>query len=286
MLVVSFTLGELSFLSVNMYNAGPGRLSKATQALLNSSLPLHTPTLVLGDFNLHHPTWAIAGAPARPPSAGANDLVEWAEANAFALLNSLEWPTLHGHSNQANSIIDLTWVNFAAANINLVHDWTVLNTVAYESDHNPICWTIRHPAIAQPNDDGPTGVHIDPSKRDGWCGAFSCTLAAHPPPAVYAGAQDVEAGAASLLHALTSATTEVMPARTGKAPSRSKWWNADCDLAMHALMDARGPQRDVLWGRLYGTIWMAKRKWATDIIQNTGKQEVWSLCQWASGNRR
>ncbi|KAF8500047.1 hypothetical protein BU17DRAFT_102596 [Hysterangium stoloniferum] len=77
-----------------------------------------------------------------------------------------------------------------------------------------------------------------------------------------------------------------MPRSTGKAPPRSKWWNEAWDEAMRALMHTRGPQREMVRGRLQATIRKAKHDWAMDIVQRATHREVWSLCQWASGKCR
>ena len=284
-LLMSFTYGDFSFFTVNMYNAGPGRNAVSVQSLLNSDLPQATPTLILGDFNLHHPSWSIAATPPCQVTAAANDLVDWTEANAYTLLNSLGHPTRLGQHNQADSIIDLTWANYPATELDMVQGWNVLDDAAVASDHNPISWTIQPPGPRLDPPDPPQTYRIDPARRDDWCGAFTTALCTYPPPAAYESAPDVEAGAKALLDAFTHATATVMPKCTGKAPDRSKWWNEDCDAAMRALMEARGPRRDILRGRLHAAIRKAKRDWAMDIIQRTSQTEVWSLCSWASGNR-
>ena len=285
-LVTSFSYGDFPFLTVNMYNAGPGRNALSVQALLNSDLHLATPTLILGDFNLHHPSWSIAGNPPRQASAAANDLVDWSEANACTLLNRLDKPTRLGQHNQADSIIDLTWANYSATELNMIQDWDVLEDSAVASDHNPIGWLIRPPGPLPDPPAPPQSYRVDPARREDWCGAFAASLRSNPPPATYNSAPDVEAGAKAFLDAFMHATSTVMPKCTGKSPVRSKWWNEDCDAAMRTLMQARGPRRDILRGRLHAAIRKAKRDWAMDVIQRTNQTEVWSLCNWASGSRR
>ncbi len=82
-----------------------------------------TPTLVVGDFNLHSMTWSPLDA---DPSLGAGRFEEWAATNALELLNALGVATRRGTKNQQDCTLDLVWHNFSALRqtfVGAIVDW-------------------------------------------------------------------------------------------------------------------------------------------------------------------
>lgn len=68
------------FLVVNIYNDAN---CSAITALMSTTLP-DLPTIITGDFNLHHEAWAMEES---TPSPRAEPVVEWLENAGFSLLN-------------------------------------------------------------------------------------------------------------------------------------------------------------------------------------------------------
>ncbi|KAF8630476.1 hypothetical protein AX17_005408 [Amanita inopinata Kibby_2008] len=85
---------------------------------------------------------------------------------------------------------------------------------------------------------------------------------------------------------MSNATAASMPRRSGKAPPKAKWWNNNCNKALRDLKHANPKEWARFKARFHAAIKTAKRNWAMDIIQKTKPNEIWSLCQWASGKRK
>jgi hypothetical protein len=148
-LSTSFRRGDITFIIINVYNPGPGRRATSVHSLKEVSLDPSLPTAVAGDFNLHHAAWALRDKPGWPPScAAADELIEWLASNALTLENDTQRPTRVGRTNQSDSIIDLTFWNYAATENEWFCDWDCRPDLAFGSDHNAITWTI---CINDPN---------------------------------------------------------------------------------------------------------------------------------------
>jgi hypothetical protein len=123
-IMLSFHYGNISFDIINIYNAGPGRNANSVRALMDAELDPLTPTIISGDFNLHHPLWALENGQQHAASGTADELVEWLESHAFSIENDLVRATRRGQTaDQHDSIIDLTLLNHAAADIDLIGEW-------------------------------------------------------------------------------------------------------------------------------------------------------------------
>jgi hypothetical protein len=145
-IMLSLHYGNFSFDLINVYNAGPGHNASSVRALMDAELDPLVPTVVSGDFNLHHPLWALENGHQRASSGAAADLVEWMESHAFAILNNLSYATRRGQSaDQNDSIIDLTLINYTAADMELISKWECSEELAFDSDHNGISWMIQSP---------------------------------------------------------------------------------------------------------------------------------------------
>ncbi|KAF8632119.1 hypothetical protein AX17_004922 [Amanita inopinata Kibby_2008] len=287
-LIIDIASDDLTSRFINIYNAGPGSKATAVNSLREANLDPLVPTIVAGDFNLHHPSWSLQNsAVALHPSSAANNLADWLVSNAFTTLNDTSSPTRRGRTNQTDSIIDLTNANLPALADGLVSDWRCSEEFAFDSDHNALSWTsILHKQESEPPENTPTGYRIDPENKADWKEAFLNTIMDNPPPESYLSPEDVESGAKSILQAMSNATAASMPRRSGKAPPKAKWWNDNCDKALRDLKHANTEERSRLKARFRAAIKAAKRNWAMDIIQQTKPNEIWNLCKWASGKRK
>lgn len=288
-LTINVTYGGVSCFIVNVYNAGTGRDADSVNRICNTNFDPLVPTAIAGDFNLHHPEWALEQRAARPTSTAAIELAEWLISNSFAVANSRITPTRRGRTNQADSIIDLTLFNYAATDEHIFRSWACSEELSFDSDHNGVTWTI-HPPDESPdtNTDTDAGIRIDPSKKPEWCAAFTTAIYSSPMPARFLSTADIDQGAKALLDALITATSTTMPHRTNRVLRRAKWWNNDCDQAFHDLRHASPADRTHARSHFRAAVRSAKRNWAADIIKNTPQPEVWKLCHWAAGrpNRR
>ncbi|KAH9954201.1 hypothetical protein BC827DRAFT_1158869 [Russula dissimulans] len=71
--------------------------STCLPALLGLDVDVITPTMLLGDFNTHSPTWS---PPDVPHSSWANRVEEWATTNLLSLANTPGWITRRGADHE------------------------------------------------------------------------------------------------------------------------------------------------------------------------------------------
>src|SRR5712671_904716 len=83
----------------------------ALPALLGLDINTTTPTLVIGDFNPHSPTWS---PPNIPHSGWAAKVEEWVSTNLLTLANDPGVIMRKGVEHKCDSTIDLTWYNEVA----------------------------------------------------------------------------------------------------------------------------------------------------------------------------
>ena len=96
-------MGNKSFLLVNVYN---DEHCSALSTLIASSLPENLLIIILGDFNIHHPSWSL---PNWDKSPFSDTFLQWAEPRGFVLLNDPEEVTFERGLD--SSVLDLTWAN-------------------------------------------------------------------------------------------------------------------------------------------------------------------------------
>jgi ribonuclease HI len=286
-LSTSFQRDDTSFIIVNVYNPGPGRRASSVHSLKEVILDPSLPTAIAGDFNLHHAAWALRDGPEWPPTCtAADELIEWLASNALTLENDTQCPTRIGRTNQSDSIIDLTFWNYAATEDELFHDWECRTDLAYGSDHNAITWTIGAKDQGSHVDNHllDTKYYIDASRQFEWRQEYldaiknQAHLSCDTPEAI------IEA-TNLILQACDQATSATMPPRTAHAPNKARWWNDDCATALRQLRDSSHCDRPRARAQFRAAVRKAKRNWATDIIVGTPQKDIWSLTRWFAGKR-
>ena len=120
----------------NIYNQdSPSFPTKAVERNLLPT-PLPKPSLLLGDFNLHHPLWD-------PDTTGssreADDLHDWIEENNLHLLNTPGTGTFFRANMNRESVLDLSLATDNLAN--RIEDWQIIPAIG--SDHHAISLTVR-----------------------------------------------------------------------------------------------------------------------------------------------
>jgi hypothetical protein len=96
--------------------------------------PLSQNSIILGDFNTHHPWWD----PLAPKSPTADALVEWITENNLILLNTPGAGTFFRPNMTRPTVIDLTLTTSSL--LDKVQDWQTLPDLG--SDHYGILFTI------------------------------------------------------------------------------------------------------------------------------------------------
>ena len=126
--------------------------------------PLARNTVVLGDFNTHHPWWD----PLYNKDPVADDLVEWITKNNLLLLNTPGTRTYYKSNIEIPTVIDLTL--HTADLVDTIQDWQVLPDLG--SDHYGILFNLINTGSASINNT--TNSRFD-TKRADW-DLFKATL--------------------------------------------------------------------------------------------------------------
>ena len=145
-------------LVVNLYNPPPGSSGahSTRQRLKLLDLPDSSPTIIAGDFNLHHPDWEEMTT---EPPATTRAMAEWIQDMSFLLLNVHNYPTFHHHHHLHHSLCDLTLANTRAIGRALVSQWKVDEEARTGSDYVVIRFTVA-------NEDTATGETV--TERLNW----------------------------------------------------------------------------------------------------------------------
>ena len=138
---------------INVYNDTP----KGEECILNrlrntKGIISHLPTILTGDFNLHHPLWSRDDREAQQDQL-TEDIVDWIALQGLSLLNPKgEITHLARRDGERPSVIDLSFANQEASNNDTFKDWAIDTRLALDSDHNAIKFTIdqRIQEIANP----------------------------------------------------------------------------------------------------------------------------------------
>ncbi|KAG8726467.1 hypothetical protein FRC10_007102, partial [Ceratobasidium sp. 414] len=154
--------------------------------ITNQPFDLLTPTIVAGDFNLHHELWSPADYDIPSTSTDAQTIADWIESHDINLENRNEAITRPGKTRQRDSVIDLTLTNRAAWSKELVSDWHCDPALAYGSDHNGISFDItipnEHTTVRETTE---WRYIIDLDRETEWLDAFKERIESCPPPNQY-----------------------------------------------------------------------------------------------------
>ena len=130
---------------INVYNDSP----RGDQCILYKlrdiyhTLPTH-PTIITGDFNLHHPTWSRDDR-ALDQDQIASTVADWLSEKNFSLLNEKgEITHLACHAGERPSVIDLSFANAEAVALDTFKHWAIDSSFSFDSDHNAITFTLDH----------------------------------------------------------------------------------------------------------------------------------------------
>lgn len=191
---------------VNLYNEKDQEGQKTIDRALYS-LPLLPNSLVLGDFNVRHPSWDPRG------HDSASNLLGWLEDNDFTLRNEIGVGTFFRPHLAAESVLDLAFTKGSLSQ----HDvnWRTINV---GSDHLAISLDIQ--GTSQTGQREKKKV-LDLAKAD-W-DLFQSTLLAKSMSINFSSSESM---ANSFTSCITQATKEAIPERTIDASSK-RWWTPE-----------------------------------------------------------
>ncbi|KAJ1305845.1 hypothetical protein OPQ81_010570 [Rhizoctonia solani] len=260
---IDFIYLDLPFTISNIYLHGP-TANQTLLGLLDAPADASEAHIYCGDFNLHHPQWALSYNPVTTSSANSDMLAEWITMNQMEILNALDVPTRVGRRGQRDSIIDLTIANEAVLEGDLVSDWECSSRGTLGSDHNCITW----------------------ANEDKWTKAVLDHLENHPPPPQYLCELDIEEGALAILKAMSAATEQSMQkVPVNKALPRSPWWNDQCSQAVADLENCGNPDaRSKALGHLRSAIRGARRSHGDKLCSKVASPEaMFKITNWYKG---
>jgi hypothetical protein len=176
-LISDILVGHIKWRAINFYNDTAD--TTALNTLLALDLDSTIPTILVGDFNIHSPSWS---APDWAQSSSAPKLEEWLATQTFSMLTQPAIPTHRGENGARNSTIDLIWINFAASIQNSFHGAQVDWEGSLGSDHALIRTIASTPIRIQRNREDRTNrfdIAISPNEWEEWGRIFASAV---PPP--------------------------------------------------------------------------------------------------------
>jgi ribonuclease HI len=237
---VDITYGSKACLLINVYNpsieaTGPGA---TLRSLMATELDLGLPTVLAGDFNLHHSRWNLGGGGNNERMA--TDLLEWTETGGLDLQVDGSAATRQGGPGQRDSVLDLVFWNDT-----LFQDYFGELEISWsdnlDSDHAFLSWVINLAPEEAPDAEVPAAFVINEEKQEDWTLACHAYLADHP-VGVLDCPRAIDNAATHLRAAFDSATEATMKPRKQCQSTRAKeWWNGPLDDQVARLRYARTP---------------------------------------------
>ena len=293
---------------INIYNDSPKGDRSLLARLQNADFPFPAnPTIITGDFNLHHPTWSREDRILEPDSNQADNTARWLARRGFSLLNTRgEITHLARHEGERPSVIDLSFSNEPARASNAIKDWTINPSFALDSDHNAITFTIDYgiSVIENPLDIKFCLNKTDPSK---WLEVFEGELrrerrtldALRGPGDIPNDQLDVYAD--TITGCMQKAIERSAPPRKPH-PKSKPWWDQDLSTATERVATAREAHH--IHQRLTGEFSLEiqnkinnrknffkrlckfkKKAWATKTLEAANTKNMWDFPKWSGGFR-
>ncbi|GAB1526283.1 hypothetical protein RhiTH_009450 [Rhizoctonia solani] len=216
-----------------------------------------------GDFNMHHPEWAL-------------DKSKWEQHRPNA-----QERLFRTYADQA---VD-TWPNL---------NWEVeaqSSGKSLGSDHMAITWTIGLHDQAKPvgvTEPSPRHI-INTSCQKKWTQEYMWQVQKNPFPTDLQSAKEADRITSMILEAMSNATKTVMPAplcQKKPSPIRSPWWTDKCSEAVHNLKhNPDQKSRDQLRLALHGAIRRAKKHQGDKILAEISTQRVFDILKWYQGKQ-
>lgn len=156
--IIDITEGNHSIQIINIYNEADQAKEKGhtiDRCLFSSLLTHHS--ILLGDFNSHHPMWD----PFSNKSSNADQLAEWFEDQDLTIINEPGTNTFYRTNMTNPSVLDLTLATEAI--LPNIQNWQVLPDLG--SDHLGILFEVKG---SLPNDTNLTSIAKFNTKRADW----------------------------------------------------------------------------------------------------------------------
>ena len=279
-MILHVSTGTEDLLIVNLYNPSDNSVAPLLSAINFPDIP----TIITGDFNLHHPMWKRKETKADPI---AQPLVNWLTTYQYTLLNNtgeITW-----QRGKLSSVLDLTWANQDA--FPLIQHWGVREDLHTGSDHLPITWTYNtntnesHRKIpeykTQEDLQTPWAEAFSNKLREGWI--WNDVLSDEPSFLM----------ATNVLHDAMIYASELTLKPKPKKPRPSFWFTNSCRKELNELRLLKRKtkiNKDYLTLRkaerhFKKTVTMSKRLGSAEFAAKVTHKNVWRLNSWYRGRR-
>jgi hypothetical protein len=253
----------------------------ALDALVALDLDATIPTLLVGDFNLHSPSWSPTGW---DTSWGAHRLEEWAASQTLDLLSKPRIPTCMGEGGGRNSTLDLVWCNMAALIQGTFIGAEVDFSRSQGSDH-ALIRTIASTPVAIRRAAVDRTECFDTDINDEAWGDWECILHFELPVLTpLSNTSALDEFVDGIYQAFNEACKATMKT-VGTAPGfNSRWWNKDCRVAARAMRGGfwNEEEQHAANINLKRVVKAAKREWANEYITTAN---IWEVAAWRHGRR-
>ena len=306
---------------VNIYNnADPEDDLYSVDRLRRIALDPMVPTILTGDWNLHHPQFRSMHN-GRNADQRAVETAEWLTTNSFELRNEFNQPTWrkemvgeNGQTQIIESALDFTFANWLTNESHILQHWTIEPDQNASSDHFATFFSIVRDGDELVNiTDTPYTIRDMPV--DKYLKAAAEELQ-HSDPTGYAEAfrplrerdttrptpQNLDTAAEFLINALKRAVRRTAPERKPSTRGKIYWTpkltkatedKIDARKAMRASADAQGGCDTVLaqtYRHFKAVVSRLDRKTKRDFyrkkIKEVSKKNFWDLLKWTKGSRQ
>jgi hypothetical protein len=278
-LISDIRTGTYYWQVINFYNDTND--PTALHTLLSLDLDATIPTLIMGDFNLHSPSWSPGGW---ITLRHAGRLEEWMAMHTFDLLMKARIPTRMGEGGSRNSTIDLVWRNMAAQIQGTFVGMEVNFGASAGLDHALIRTIASTPVPvyrAKVDRTERFDTDISAEEWEEWERLLRFFL---PPIIPLHDPYQVDAAVDAIYMAFNEACKATMKI-VGLAPGfNSCWWNDECREVARAMRGGfwMDEEQRAANKHLKKVVREAKRQWADEYITTAN---VWEVAAWRHGRR-
>ena len=278
-MVIDFAFEDELLRIINIYHCIPPSSPSHHNLLhlFSSSIDPLIPTLVLGDFNTHSHIWSF---PYSTISPWASELVDWFDDQGLELLNPPRVATWEsGRNDRHPLVLDLALLNEAAAISGQISDLQISFDKSISSDHTALrllWYPAEAIALAPPPE--LSGFVVDELLRDSWTKLFGLC-----PSIPISDITSLDLATHQLHLDMDRASAANFKPRRAPDPRGVRWWNPDCDVALHSVHSSRGKPCKIAVRHLRHTIAASKHNWSHSFLHHTTSDKLWEAAAWRKG---
>ncbi|KAG2138367.1 hypothetical protein DEU56DRAFT_736331, partial [Suillus clintonianus] len=158
------------------------------------------------------------------------------------MLNERGATTYFAHDGESSSVLDLTFINDKAYELDTIKDWSIDHHKAYGSDHAALTWTLDHERVPIENITAQrfNWKDIDEDTISAWKGAFMRELMDREDAwiplrdSTRPNIDDIERTTTALQDALVQATESSIPTRKSSTHAKP-WWTPDLTQSLNRI---------------------------------------------------